>query len=251
MKKLLILLLLLPAVHAIELSDWPDFFVSNNKFSAKYVVGEESPSMDVVSATIISTSLAQFESLTTEVGTSKIDSEISDIRDHDAIVIGNPCENSAALQLLGNPNPCYKDLAGSVGYIKVFEHGSKVQILITGLNEKDRRAAAKFLADNKISGVHTDGYMVVSNSGSTPTFFAKKMKQQANTVSQNTTIITSTSNTTTENFTISSNTSSNISTSQEAEVTEEDFGPYEPIEEMPEEKGFWSSLWGWLAGLFS
>jgi hypothetical protein len=218
------------------------FFVKDKKFSAKYVVGEEAPALDVVSATVISTSLARFENVTTEVGTSTLDTEIADITKYDAIVVGSPCENRAAYQLMGSPEPCYKDLGGSIGYIKLYENGGKVQILITGLDEKDRSAAAKYLAQKDMTAIKTREYLVPSNSGSVPAFFEQRFKAlnvTKNVTPENATVVASpTPVPVNENITV-------------APSPKPSPGPYEPIREMPKKKGFWARLWGWLSGLFT
>jgi hypothetical protein len=247
MKKwLLTFLLIINIASAATIADWPQFFVKGGKFNAKYVVGEEAPALDVVSATVISTSLAKFENVTTDVGTSTLDSEISNISMFNAIVVGSPCENKAAAQLLGNPEPCYKNLGGSVGYIKVFESNGRVQVLITGLDEKDRNAAAKYLANKDLSGVKTTEYLVSSNSGSVPAFFEQKMK------SKNATKNISTNITATVPVRVT-----NITPPKEVvnvtpvpkKITP---GPYEPLDGVPEiRRGWWARFWGWLKGLFT
>ncbi|MBW2969835.1 hypothetical protein KY319_01800, partial [Candidatus Woesearchaeota archaeon] len=215
MKNWWLFLLLVPCVSAYTISDWPSFFVSDNVFNAVYVIGEEAPSLDVVSATVVSTSLAKFENLTTAVGTSALDSEVGDISAKDAVVIGSPCENLAAYKLMGSPVPCYKDLAGSVGYIKLYEKGSKVQLLITGLDEKDRNAAAKFLANSDLSSLDVKEFVVNSGSGSVPQFFERKYaKNESINVSEP----------------VSNITPKNISTPvvEQKNVSVEKYGKYEP-----------------------
>lgn len=241
MKNWWILLLLVPCVSAYTISDWPSFFVSDNVFNAVYVIGEEAPALDVVSATVVSTSLAKFENLTTAVGTSALDSEVGDICARDAVVIGSPCENFAAFKLLGSPEPCYKDLAGSVGYIKLYEKGSKVQLLITGLSEKDRNAAAKFLANSDLSSLDVKEFVVNSGSGSAPQFFERKYaKNESVNVSEEVS-----SNITAKNVT------KQIIQEPVKNVSVEKFGEYEPLEELPKaKKGFFGSLWSWFVGLF-
>jgi len=242
MKKVwwLALLLILPIVSASTISEWPYFFVKNGKFTAKYVIADEAPALDVVSATVISTSLARFQNVTTEVGTSVLDTEISDITAIDAVVIGSPCENKAAAKLMGNPEPCYKDLGGSVGYIKLYQNG-KTQLLITGLDEKDRNAAAKYFAQKDMSTIQMTEYVVPSNSGSVPSFFEQRFKvKNAANVSENITASTNITNITAPAL------SKNITPKKSAP------GPYEPLSGIPKKKlGFWASLWAWIKGLFT
>src|SRR5574342_421261 len=245
MKKawLLIFLLIVQVASAVTIADWPQFFVKSGKFNAKYVVGEEAPALDVVSATVISTSLAKFENVTTDVGTSTLDSEISNISMFNAIVVGSPCENKAAAQLMGNPEPCYKSLGGSVGYIKLFESNGRVQVLITGLDEKDRNAAAKYLANKDLSSIKMTEYLVPSNSGSGPSFFEQKMKSKNATKNATSDI--------TEPIRVTNITPQPImnATPVPKKITP---GPYEPLDGVPKiKKGWWARFWSWLASLFT
>lgn len=245
MKKVIAVLfacsLLALSASAAAISDFPGFFRSGEKFDAIFVVGDEAPSLDVISATEISTSVAQYN-LTPTVGTSRVDSEISNVKDYDAVVIGSPCVMRAAFELMGEPSPCYKDLGGSIGYIMLFEHGNNVQLLITGLDEKDRHAAAKFLAEKSLGSIKTDEYKVPSRSGSTPQFFAQKVNK----------------------------TEKEENAEDEPEKEEEEpedrekavkipeprepqeYGEYDALDEVPEKEknGFFGKFWDWLAGLF-
>lgn len=246
MRFLILALLLVTAVSAYSISDYPSFFAKDNTFNAIYVVGEEAPALDVVSATAISSGLAKYN-LTTEVGTSHIDREVLNITRKNAIVVGSPCENTAAAMLEGNPKPCYKGLGGSVGYIKLFEHGSKVQVLITGLTEEDRHAAAKYLANKELSGIKTKEYMVQSYSGSSPAFFKQKQ-----------------SNATVKNASDVPEEETTDGTVKEIpeippeppkpRIQEREVGEYEPIEEIEVKEyggSVWSRFWDWLKSLFS
>ncbi len=232
-------LLAITTASAYTISDYPAFFVENGKFQAIYVVGEESPSLDVVSATVISTALAKYPNVTTDIGTARLDIEIADITKKDAIVIGSPCENKAAAQLEGSPEPCYKDLGGSAGYIKLFENGGNVQLLITGLTAEDRHAAAKFLAE-KPANIHLSSYIIPTNTGSTPPFFEQKNKTQNAAVNN-------TANETAEAPKIVENTQLEA----KAELTVKKIGDYEPLRELPKKKGFFARLWNWLTSLFT
>jgi len=239
MKKILVimLLMLLPAVSAATISEWPHFFVNEGVFSAVYVVGAEAPSLDVVSATMISSGLSNFENVTTEVGTSKLDSEVNDITKMDAVVIGSPCENKAADQLLGSPSPCDKGLNGSTGYIQLFENNNKVQLLITGLTAEDRKAAALYLSGSDLSNLDTDYHSVQTGSGSKQ---AEKVKPE----------VKNETNSPVENKTEELPEIEPLITPEEIIIEE-----IEPIEvkefEEKEPKTFIGKVWNWFKSLFS
>jgi len=232
-------LVLCSAAQAVVLSDYPYFFVNQGKFDAIYVVGEEAPALDVVSATIISTALARYANVTTEVGTSRVDSEIPNIVYRNAIVIGNPCENKAAAILEGNKTPCYANLSGGIGYIKLFEQNGKVQLLITGLDEEDRHAAAKFLATASLQNVLAREFQVASGSGSNSATYTPSLSNRIiNQITNQSIVATNTSN----NETIKNVT--------KPKPKKEKISEYEPIDRMPERKGFFSRFWAWIMSLF-
>ncbi len=236
-----ILLLTVNIASAYTIADWPSFYVKNGKFNAMYIIGEEAPSLDVVSGTIISTSLAKFENVTTEIGTSAIDTEVADVTKKDAIVIGSPCENKAAAQLLGNPEPCNNELGGSFGYIKLFENNGKVQLLITGLNEKDRHSAAKYLAETDLKGLKTTAHIVFSGSGSIPSYFEKK-NQTSNSTERNNTL---------QNATLINKTSLTAIQNNTKIQPEKKAGKYEPLKDLPRKKGIWEKFIEWLKRVFT
>ncbi len=179
MKKLITLIALflitIMTASAVDLSDYPDFFIKNGSFNGIIVIGENAPGEDVVSAIDIATAFP------VPIGASRLDSEINDITDYNAIVIGSPCVNSAAAELEGETgSKCSKSLEEGKGYIKLFEHGNRVQILVTGLESTDRRAAARVLARYKeftLEGdaMEVDGWMRAPTKYSNPnTASAKK-----------------------------------------------------------------------------
>ncbi|PIN74717.1 hypothetical protein COV18_05855 [Candidatus Woesearchaeota archaeon CG10_big_fil_rev_8_21_14_0_10_37_12] len=244
MKLIIVFLLLIATATAYTISDYPSFFVQDNKFKAVYVIGEEAESLDVVSATEISTALAKYPNLTITIGTSKLDSEITDIKTYNAIVIGSPCDNRAAYDLQGNPDPCYKNLGGSSGYIELYSNNGRTQLLITGLTAEDRYAAAKFLATKTLTSLNTKQYIISTNTGSRPPFFAQKPNNKTKTTQPVET--PKTSNETVE--------TAKTQKTQEQQIQQKrtiEPGPYEPIEKIPEQKSFFGKILRWITNLFT
>ena len=60
------------------------------------------------------------------VGAAKLASEVNDITKVNAIVIGGPCANKAAAELLGNKD-CESGFQPGKAMIKMFEHGETLQ----------------------------------------------------------------------------------------------------------------------------
>ncbi len=167
-KSVLIILtvLLCTAAFAAHLSDYPHIFAHNGIFDPIYVIGVEAPSLDVISATALSSGISKYPQLKVKIGTSKIDMEISDVKTYNAIVIGNPCINRAAAQLEGNPEFCFEGLEGGKGYAKFFTNNGKLQLLITGISAKDRKKMAEFLAEGYLGNLNVQSFTLTTNSGS-------------------------------------------------------------------------------------
>lgn len=242
MRWLVLLALLSVSVFASTIADFPYLFVENGNFSAIYVIGGESPSLDVVSATVISTSLAKFN-VTTVVGSSRLDSEVADVTVENAIVIGSPCDNKAAFVLEGRPSPCYKNLGGSSGYIKLFEQNGRRQLLITGLTAADRHAAAKYLASQPLTNLRVPLYIVPTGTNSQPPFFERNSSASVS-VPMNVSAI--------ENETV---TIVGANVSAPAQITNNvvrEIGDYEPLRDFPKSnKSWWDRLISWLVGIFT
>ena len=84
------------------------------------------------------------------VGSAKLDSEISSVSAQNLIVVGGPCANSVAAQLMGvtyQGADCAKDFTAGKAMIKLFDTGSgKVALLVAGMTADDTRAATRVLA---------------------------------------------------------------------------------------------------------
>ncbi|MCB9362804.1 S-layer protein [Candidatus Woesearchaeota archaeon] len=108
------------------------------------------------------------------VGTAKLASEVSNVAGQNMIVVGGPCANAVAAQLMGNPSPCTKGFEEGKAIIKLYENGNKVAMLVAGATALDTRRAARVLADYTsfpLSG------MEVEVAGTSTTFSDTKVSQ--------------------------------------------------------------------------
>ncbi|OYT32410.1 hypothetical protein B6U93_01920 [Candidatus Woesearchaeota archaeon ex4484_78] len=243
---ILFILSLTTIASAVEISDYPYIFVNDGLFDAKIVVGDEAPAKDVVIGTVITTNLAKFN-LTPKLGTSRVDSDIYDIRNYNAIVIGNPCVSTSAAALEGNPENCFEGLENSTGYIKVFEKDGKIQFLITGISPDDRMIAAKALAEGTLTNVDKKIYAIKTGTGSFPEMFS--------TASENSTTENETEENETQEY-IEENQVQNSEEQRKEENKETEYSAektqetkkanYEAIDidffEEPEKKGFFARI---------
>jgi len=90
-------------------------------------------------------------------GMSRLASEISNIKDHNAIIIGGPCANYWSDFLMEKPDPCYESIPANTGLLKLFEHSNgNVALLIAGQTADNTKIAAKSvetLEVNKLGAV--------------------------------------------------------------------------------------------------
>ena len=82
----------------------------------------------------------------TVVDATKLDSEVADVKAQNLIVVGGPCVNSVAAELLGNPTNCAEGFAPGKARIKLVENAGKVAMLVAGYSGADTRLAGKVLA---------------------------------------------------------------------------------------------------------
>lgn len=95
------------------------------------------------------------------VGSAKLASEVSNVAGQNMIVVGGPCANSVAAQLMGNPSPCNAGFEEGKAIVKLYENGDKVAMLIAGATALDTRRASRVIADfdayeGKLSGMEVE-----------------------------------------------------------------------------------------------
>ncbi|MBW3012554.1 hypothetical protein KY311_05180, partial [Candidatus Woesearchaeota archaeon] len=94
-----------------------------------------------------------------DVGATKFDTEVDSVAGQNAIVVGGPCVNSAAADLMGNPADCTAGLEVGKAMVKLFESGDNVALLVAGFTGEDTRAASKVVAnyeDYDLSGMEVE-----------------------------------------------------------------------------------------------
>jgi len=95
--------------------------------------------------------LVYYETTEIEVGTAKLSSEVTDIRAQNAIIVGGPCINPAAADVMGFPQPCGQDFEEGKAMIKIFAHtNGNVALLVAGYEAMDTRRAARVLSNYEV-----------------------------------------------------------------------------------------------------
>ncbi len=88
---------------------------------------------------------------------SKLASEIEDVTDWNAVVVGGPCANPIAAQLMGNPDPCWQAIPANKAIVKAFEQtNGNVALLVAGRTAEDTRRATKAVAGGQLADVDSD-----------------------------------------------------------------------------------------------
>ena len=91
----------------------------------------------------------------TFVDATKLDSEVADVKAQNLVVVGGPCVNTAAAELLGNPSDCTEGFSPGKARVKLFEHANgNVAMLVAGYSGADTRLAGKVVANraSELSG---------------------------------------------------------------------------------------------------
>ena len=136
------------ATKDFDLSDYPKPFVQENVLASIIIVGENAKIGDMIGAIDIATGLGPpFES-----GIIKLDTEIENIKGQDVIIVGGPCVNTVAAELMGvgykvEPE-CYQDFEEGKAKIKLFED-ENVALLVAGSSADDTRRACTVLKNYK------------------------------------------------------------------------------------------------------
>ncbi len=92
------------------------------------------------------------------VDATKLDTEVSSLWAQNSIVVGGPCVNSLAAELMGNPANCAEGFSAGKAKVKVFESNGKVAMLVAGFSGADTRCAGKVLAHrgHEVTGEERD-----------------------------------------------------------------------------------------------
>lgn len=111
------------------------------------IVGKEAPAKNVVTAANLAGALKQ---MGVDVGETKLDDEVQDLRVRDYLIIGSPCDNTAAAVVLGidakHKNQCAIFSQGQGNVRLIPTSGSTAALLVSGGSPYDVERAAKRLA---------------------------------------------------------------------------------------------------------
>ncbi|MFW6025390.1 MAG: hypothetical protein ACOCRX_03525 [Candidatus Woesearchaeota archaeon] len=154
--KILILFLLgvilSTGMFSYDIGDFPSYFMRDDTIAVTFILGSNAHAKDVVSAIDIATKMQFYQDSVRHRSLGNIaflDNEISNLHDQNSIVVGGPCINSAAAELLDFPIDCRAGLSPGDSLIKLFEFGNTYSLLIAGYHADDTRRASSVLANHE------------------------------------------------------------------------------------------------------
>ena len=154
------------AIKNLDLADYPKPFVSKDVLTSIIIVGENAKIGDMIGAIDIATSLGPpFES-----GVIVLDTQIDNIKEQNVIIVGGPCVNIAAAEIMGYPIRCDEGFEPGKAKIKLFDNGNNVALLVAGYAVDDTTIACRLLANYddyelagneiEVAGTVLDGFII-------------------------------------------------------------------------------------------
>ncbi|MEK6969334.1 MAG: S-layer protein [Nanoarchaeota archaeon] len=148
---------------------WDDN-ISQGTFSWVY------PQRQIFAETYVVGANKKGERITTETisllgkNISLFDSEVADKTSSNFILVGGPCVNKLAAELMGNPSPCDRNFTAGQAVIKLYENvfgGTNSALVIAGHSAEDTKNAALVLRDYSNYVLKGQEVLVVSEDGKT------------------------------------------------------------------------------------
>jgi hypothetical protein len=117
----------------------------NQRYAQVFITTQGTTFSDTTAATTDAVTVQRID-----VGATKLASEVPNIEAVSSILVGGPCANSAAADVMGNPADCTEGFEPGVGIIKMYEVGTgNVAMLVAGYSADDTRNAAAVVANYK------------------------------------------------------------------------------------------------------
>jgi hypothetical protein len=103
-----------------------------------------------VEASVTSSESGSYQLEKINVGSAKLDTEISNFEAQNMLVVGGPCINRAAAHVMGTEyagGACAEGFEPGVGFVRFMDNGNNVALLVAGHSALDTRAATRVLAN--------------------------------------------------------------------------------------------------------
>jgi len=154
------------AIKSFDLADYPKPFMNGGILNSIIIVGENAHAGDMIGALDMAISIG----LPIKSRIIMLDTEVDNIKEQNIIVVGGPCVNMAAAELLGWPLKCDNGFEPGKAKIKLFDNGNNIALLVAGYSVYDTTMACRVLvnyadynlAGNEIevAGTVLDGFII-------------------------------------------------------------------------------------------
>lgn len=119
---------------------------SPQELTIEYPAEQRLPQVYVTSGATASASSGGSLASVEVVDATRLDSEIASVSSNNLVVVGGPCVNTVAAELLGNPSDCAEGFRPGVARVKLFENGDNMAMLVAGYSGQDTRLAGQVLS---------------------------------------------------------------------------------------------------------
>ena len=150
----------------------PDDVVRYKVYAGRNVLGEEKAtySFSVGDTVNVVGKVKSVGGTPLPVGLAILDTELpGSVKDGNYIVVGGPCVNTAAAELLGNPANCAEGFEPGKAIIKLFDNNGKYALLVAGYSGQDTLAATEMLGRYDLYKEDFEGKTEVTVSTATKT----------------------------------------------------------------------------------
>jgi len=120
---------------------------SPEEFTYDYPKEQRVPLLYLTGAENISSSVGGNWVSVDTVGTTKLDSEVGDLSEQNLIVVGGPCVNTVAAELLGGSENCEDGFVSGKSVVKLVQNGDNVAMLVIGYGGEETKLASKVVAN--------------------------------------------------------------------------------------------------------
>ena len=131
------------AIKNLDLINYPKQFVSKDILNSIIIVGENAHAGDMIGALDMAIALG----LPIESRIIMLDTEIDNIKEQNIIIVGGPCVNTVAAEIMDYPAKCDQGFEPGKAKIKLFDTGSNVALLVAGYAVDDTVMACRLLTN--------------------------------------------------------------------------------------------------------
>jgi len=154
------------AIKSFDLADYPKPFVNGGILNSIIIIGENAHAGDMIGAFDMAIAIG----LPIKSRIIMLDTEVDNIKEQNIIIVGGPCVNMAAAEIMGWPLKCDQGFEPGKAKIKFFDNGNNIALLVAGYAVDDTVMACRLLAiyddyditgnEIEVAGTVLDGFII-------------------------------------------------------------------------------------------